>query len=43
VRIGPFESEEQAEKVAKILKRQGHRIFVDEVPAPSDAAQAWAQ
>jgi rare lipoprotein A len=41
VRIGPFASEEQAEKVAKVLKRQGHRIFVDEVPAPSDVA--WAQ
>lgn len=43
VRIGPFGSEEQAEKVAKILKRQGHRIFVDEVPAPSDLEQAWVQ
>jgi rare lipoprotein A len=41
VRIGPFENEGQVEKVAKVLKRQGHRIFVDEVPAPSNVA--WAQ
>jgi rare lipoprotein A len=43
VRIGPFRTEEQAERVAKILKRQGHRIFVDEVPAPSDLEQVQVQ
>jgi rare lipoprotein A len=43
VRIGPFRTEEQAEKVAKVLKQQGHRIFVDEVPAPDDMTQAQMQ
>jgi rare lipoprotein A len=32
VRIGPFATVEKAEKVAKALKRQGYRIFLDEVP-----------
>jgi cell division septation protein DedD len=43
VRLGPFQTEEQAEKVARILKRQGHRIFVDELPAPVDLEQAQAR
>jgi rare lipoprotein A len=29
--IGPFDTEERAKKVAQALKREGHRIFLDEV------------
>jgi rare lipoprotein A len=43
VRIGPFDTPEQAEKVARILKRQGHRIFVDEIPPAADFEPAQAQ
>jgi rare lipoprotein A len=32
VRVGPFDTEEHAKKVAQALKRQGHLIFLDEVP-----------
>jgi rare lipoprotein A len=32
VRIGPFESKAQAQKIANSLKRGGHRVFLDEVP-----------
>jgi peptidoglycan lytic transglycosylase len=32
VRVGPFDTEEQAKKVGQALKRQGHLIFLDEVP-----------
>jgi rare lipoprotein A len=32
IRVGPFETEEQAEKMARALKQQGHRVFLDEVP-----------
>jgi len=43
VRIGPFRTDEHAGKVAKALKRQGHRIFVDEVPASANVEQAQIQ
>ena len=33
VRIGPFESKGRAQQVANALKRGGHRVFLDEVPA----------
>jgi cell division septation protein DedD len=32
VRIGPFESEGEAQRIAAALKRGGHRVFLDEVP-----------
>jgi rare lipoprotein A len=35
VRLGPFAAVETAERVAKALKRQGYRIFLDEVPGTS--------
>ena len=31
VRVGPFTTEEEAKQVAKVLKREGHRIFLDEI------------
>ena len=37
VRIGPFETEEKATQVAKVLKQQGHAIFLDEVPDSTNA------
>lgn len=40
VRIGPFATEEQAGKVARVLKQEGHAIFVDEIPDPSGLSQA---
>jgi rare lipoprotein A len=32
LRIGPFETEAHAQRVAKTLKREGHMIFLDAVP-----------
>jgi rare lipoprotein A len=32
LRVGPFPTVEKAEQVAKVLRRQGYRIFLDEVP-----------
>jgi peptidoglycan lytic transglycosylase len=32
VRVGPFDTEQRAEKVAQALTRQGYCIFLDEVP-----------
>jgi len=32
VRVGPFDTEQRAEKVAQTLTRQGYCIFLDEVP-----------
>jgi cell division septation protein DedD len=32
VRVGPFPTEEKALETARLLKRQGYRIFLDEVP-----------
>jgi len=32
VRIGPFESKGEAQRIAASLKRGGHRVFLDEVP-----------
>ena len=32
VRIGPFQSEQEAQKVAQALKREGQPVFLDEVP-----------
>jgi hypothetical protein len=34
VRIGPFETAEQAKKAAKVLKQDGQAIFIDEIPVP---------
>src|SRR5262245_25825434 len=40
VRVGPFAMEEEAKKVAKALQREGHRIFLDEIPANAVPPQA---
>jgi rare lipoprotein A len=32
VRVGPFTDKKEAERIAKGLKRGGHRVFLDEVP-----------
>ena len=40
VRVGPFATGEEAKKVAKALQREGHRIFLDEIPASAVAPQA---
>jgi rare lipoprotein A len=40
VRVGPFATEEETKKVAKALQRQGHRIFLDEIPASAAPMQA---
>jgi len=42
VRVGPFTTEEEAKKVAKALQREGHRIFLDEIPASAAPPQAPA-
>jgi len=42
VRIGPFKSKENAQQIARALKRGGHRVFLDEVPestVPEEAAR----
>jgi rare lipoprotein A len=40
VRVGPFATEEEAKQVAKVLKREGHRIFLDEIPEHAVPPQA---
>lgn len=40
VRVGPFATEEEAKKVARALQREGHRIFLDEIPASAVSPQA---
>jgi rare lipoprotein A len=40
VRVGPFATEEEAKQVAKALQREGHRIFLDEIPAYAVPPQA---
>src|SRR5438132_1123240 len=40
VRVGPFAMEEEAKQVAKALQREGHRIFLDEIPASAVPPQA---
>jgi cell division septation protein DedD len=40
VRVGPFATEDEARQVAKVLQRQGHRIFLDEIPAHAVPPQA---
>jgi len=42
VRVGPFATEEEAKKVANALQREGHRIFLDEIPASAAPPQAPA-
>ena len=32
VRVGPFDTEDRAKKIANALKQQGHHVFLDEVP-----------
>jgi rare lipoprotein A len=42
VRIGPFKTKEDAQRIANSLKRGGHRVFLDEVPEsalPEEAAR----
>ena len=42
VRVGPFQSKQEAQRIANALKRGGHRVFLDEVPEsalPEEAAQ----
>ena len=40
VRVGPFATEEEAKRVAKALQREGHRIFLDEIPTSAVPPQA---
>ena len=40
VRVGPFATEEEAKQVAKVLQRDGHHIFLDELPAHAVPPQA---
>ena len=40
VRVGPFATEEEAKQVAKALQREGHRIFLDEIPVSAVPPQA---
>jgi rare lipoprotein A len=40
VRIGPFETKAEAQKIANALKRGGHRVFLDEVPESDLAPEA---
>ena len=40
VRVGPFATEDEARQVAKVLQRQGHGIFLDEIPAHAVPPQA---
>jgi hypothetical protein len=40
VRVGPFATEEEAKQIAKVLKREGHRIFLDEIPEHAVPPQA---
>jgi rare lipoprotein A len=40
VRAGPFATESEARQVAKALQREGHRIFLDEIPAHAVPPQA---
>jgi rare lipoprotein A len=40
VRIGPFSSKEEAQRIAQSLKRGGHRVFLDEVPESALPAEA---
>jgi rare lipoprotein A len=42
VRIGPFQTKQEAQRIANALKRGGHRVFLDEVPEsalPEEALQ----
>jgi rare lipoprotein A len=40
VRVGPFVTEDEAKQVSKVLQREGHRIFLDEIPAHAIPPQA---
>jgi rare lipoprotein A len=40
VRVGPFATEGEAKQVAQALKREGHHIFLDELPAHAVPPQA---
>lgn len=40
VRVGPFATEDEARQVAQVLQRQGHHIFLDEIPAHAVPQQA---
>jgi rare lipoprotein A len=40
VRVGPFPTKEEAQKIANRLQRGGHRVFLDEVPEKSLPAEA---
>jgi rare lipoprotein A len=40
VRIGPFKTEKEAQRIADGLKRGGHRVFLDEVPESALSEEA---
>lgn len=40
VRVGPFATEEEAKRVAKVLQREEHRMFLNEPPASAVPLQA---
>jgi rare lipoprotein A len=40
VRIGPFQSKGEAQRIAHSLRRGGHRVFLDEVPESALPAEA---
>jgi rare lipoprotein A len=39
VRLGPFETEARALRVAQTLKQEGHKIFIDELPDTNNSSQ----
>lgn len=46
VRIGPFQTKEEAQRMANSLRRGGHSVFLDEVPEsalPEEAAREVSQ
>jgi rare lipoprotein A len=40
LRIGPFNTKEEAQRIANSLKRGGHHVFLDEVPESTRARKA---
>jgi len=43
VRIGPFKTKENAQQIARVLQRGGHRVFLDEVPESTVPEEAMHQ
>jgi rare lipoprotein A len=43
VRIGPFKTKEEAQRIAHSLKRGGHKVFLDEVPESALPEEATSE